>query len=739
MGNSSSLEQLDPLHRIASSTPISQNDAELWQQLFSLQLPSSSAEELAAASYSFCAEMVRNNPSSGNFQSLIRRAIDLLHLASKPKATGDPVRQACDCIFFVRLFLKHMIETLPPSELVGHLTVPNGAAGSGPSALCEPLVEALLAVLVHCELNAETYWLHMESTAALLVGMSTQLYADLTVPTAQPFLLAVLSSGGTNAELLVQRLLTHVIERPVAPTPPRGILRAIGGAIGTVLLLPYYTVRSVARNVYYIFASADADAGAGPLSLADRSLHLLLLLTQHLPPALFTEGALPSNAFLDALRALGNEQPFDKDTDDPDDPDDPEGGKLRARRVPFKELHDALAAALPEPGAALLLYLLLHGNTDFLEYALSRTDPEALLTPLLRLLHESRSLPPNQLYMVLIILLLLSQDVGLMAATQTAMVSSVPWYTERVLGPISVGSLLVLLLVRTVQSNLAKGETHDAYVNTNCLAALANVAPTLRKMHPAAARGMLALVDVFIRKYSRHARRAGRSDAAVAADSAELSATPGGTSADGGASADGDAEGLQLAADCLRIALEVINLTLSAGPAINEHLVYSLLERPGLVEPLRGHEQFSDLLENLDLVLEFFGATLNGPAPGAEGGDPTAAPSTHTVATVLGHIRDVGREWRGERMRAFPDLKFTYEQEAHPEEFFTPYLWNVVYDASGIGWSSERLVLFPTAGDYGGASGGSQVTLPPLTEVDVVDEGACGPIGHGPGTSGASR
>ena len=274
MGNSSSLEQLDPLHRIASSTPISQNDAELWQQLFSLQLPSSSAEELAAASYSFCAEMVRNNPSSGNFQSLIRRAIDLLHLASKPKATGDPVRQACDCIFFVRLFLKHMIETLPPSELVGHLTVPNGAAGSGPSALCEPLVEALLAVLVHCELNAETYWLHMESTAALLVGMSTQLYADLTVPTAQPFLLAVLSSGGTNAELLVQRLLTHVIERPAAPTPPRGILRAIGGAIGTVLLLPYYTVRSVARNVYYIFASADADAGAGPLSLADRSLHL---------------------------------------------------------------------------------------------------------------------------------------------------------------------------------------------------------------------------------------------------------------------------------------------------------------------------------------------------------------------------------------------------------------------------------------------------------------------------------
>ena len=31
----------------------------------------------------------------------------------------------------------------------------------------------------------------------------------------------------------------------------------------------------------------------------------------------------------------------------------------------------------------------------------------------------------------------------------------------------------------------------------------------------------------------------------------------------------------------------MINLTLSAGPEINEHLVYALLERHALFEPLR--------------------------------------------------------------------------------------------------------------------------------------------------------
>ena len=40
-----------------------------------------------------------------------------------------------------------------------------------------PLVEALLTVLVQCDVTDDSYWLLMEAAAALTVCMSTQMYA----------------------------------------------------------------------------------------------------------------------------------------------------------------------------------------------------------------------------------------------------------------------------------------------------------------------------------------------------------------------------------------------------------------------------------------------------------------------------------------------------------------------------------------------------------------------------------
>ena len=67
-------------------------------------------------------------------------------------------------------------------------------------------------------------------------------------------------------------------------------------------------------------------------------------------------------------------------------------------------------------------------------------------------------------------------------------------------------------------------------------------------------------------------------------------------------------EELTTYADFLRIALEVINLTLTMGLSSNEHLIYALLERQAIFAPLRSHTLFGDLIENIDLVLTHFGA-----------------------------------------------------------------------------------------------------------------------------------
>ena len=78
------------------------------------------------------------------------------------------------------------------------------------------------------------------------------------------------------------------------------------------------------------------------------------------------------------------------------------------------------------------------------------------------------------------------------------------------------------------------------------------------------------------------------------------------------------------------------------------------------------------------------------------------------------------------QLRQFPELKFTYEQEAQPEEFFTPYIWAMVVEycaPSGLTWDSSKILVFDAdARDYPplleeeGMDG-----IPVLSTVDVVE------------------
>jgi hypothetical protein len=45
----------------------------------------------------------------------------------------------------------------------------------------------------------------------------------------------------------------------------------------------------------------------------------------------------------------------------------------------------------------------------------------------------------------------------------------------------------------------------------------------------------------------------------------------------------------------------------------------------------------------------------------------------------------------------FTELRFTYEEELHPEEFFIPYVWTLVVAQSGIPWDPGCIDLFPSS------------------------------------------
>ena len=58
--------------------------------------------------------------------------------------------------------------------------------------------------------------------------------------------------------------------------------------------------------------------------------------------------------------------------------------------------------------------------------------------------------------MSLIILLLLTEDEGFNSNVHNIPVRNPMWYTERVLNEISLGGLVVLVIIRTIQRNIIK-------------------------------------------------------------------------------------------------------------------------------------------------------------------------------------------------------------------------------------------------------------------------------------------
>ncbi|KAK4811247.1 hypothetical protein QYF61_022144, partial [Mycteria americana] len=66
---------------------------------------------------------------------------------------------------------------------------------------------------------------------------------------------------------------------------------------------------------------------------------------------------------------------------------------------------------------------------------------------------------------------------------------NITWYAERVLTEISLGSLLILVVIRTIQYNMTR--TRDKYLHTNCLAALANMSAQFRSLHQYAAQRII--------------------------------------------------------------------------------------------------------------------------------------------------------------------------------------------------------------------------------------------------------
>ncbi|CAL5322759.1 unnamed protein product [Camellia sinensis] len=208
---------------------------------------------------------------------------------------------------------------------------------------------------------------------------------------------------------------------------------------------------------------------------------------------------------------------------------------------------------------------------------------------MLETLYNASKGTSNQIYMVLIILLVLSQDSSFNASIHKLMLPSVPWYQERLLHQTSLGSLMIIILIRTVNYNLSKLRRYTK------LAELKN-----DKM------------------------RIGNGESRGDSLPEEMVSTE-----------------LHIYTDFLRIVPEILNAILTYALSRNPEVVYAIMHRQEVFQPFRNHPRFNELLENIFTVLDFFNSRMDAQRMNGE----------CSVEKVLEVIIINCRSWRGEGMK----------------------------------------------------------------------------------------
>lgn len=661
--NSSSISELpdnEYLKKLSGAEPISENDP-FWNQLlsFSFTTPTNSADLklLEEATVSVCKSLVEKNPRTGNLGSLIKV---FLSRTKELKISAECqnhlfIWQAHNALFIICCLLKVFISRMSEEELQLHFTYEDKTPGSYGTE-CEDLIEELLCCLIQLIVEIPlldiTYSISLEAVTTLIVFLSCQLFHKeiLRESLIHKYLMRGRCLPYTSR--LVKTLLYNFIRQERSPPPGSHVFQQQTDGGG----LLYGIASGVATGLWTVFTLGGVGSKATPQldqcsPLANQSLLLLLVLAN------LTDAPDTPNPYRQAIMSFKNTQ----------DSSAFSSSHPHVFQINFNSLYTALCEQQKSDQATLLLYMLLHQNGNVRTYVLARTDIENLVLPILEILYHVEERNSHHVYMALIILLILTEDDGFNRSIHEVILKNITWYAERVLTEISLGSLLILVVIRTIQYNMTR--TRDKYLHTNCLAALANMSAQFRSLHQYAAQRIISLFSLLSKKHNKVLEQATQS----LRGSLDSNDSP----------LPDYAQDLNVIEEVIRMMLEIINSCLTNSLHHNPNLVYALLYKRDLFEQFRTHPSFQDIMQNIDLVISFFSSRLEH--AGAE----------LSVERVLEIIKQGAVALPKDRLRKLPELKFKYVEEEQPEEFFIPYVWSLVYNAAvALYWNPRDIQLF---------------------------------------------
>lgn len=652
----SDLNRNEHLNRLVSKEVLSHSDP-FWNSLLSYNFKSPQTKNEWKTFEESIEELLKrfliSNLKTGNFVSLLR-VILLRHSELKTSVQTENnlfIWQTYNALFIIRTICKFMAETIKEEDMVAQFNVVLPDEQEESTAMFIQFLSTLVMLLIEIPLRENTYGLHLEGSKLLIVLLSVTMFSP-SKPADQLVVWRELMTGDLQylATPLTCTLLLRYIDQETAPASVLGqeggsLVLGLASGVWNILTLGYSSV-----------ATTETEEISNK-PLADISLTLLLLIVNHC-----TDGENYQNPYREALFTFSNSS----------DKSGEHEHESISFQIEYLPLYTALSNTLESDEATLLLYLLLHRNPGFKNFILAATDIDQLVVPILQTLYRAPESNNHHIYMSLIILLILSEDDLFNQTVHGCLLKNtqVSWYTERAITELSLGGLLILVVIRTIQYNMLK--MRDKYLHTNCLAALANMSSQFRSLHPYVSQRIVSLFETLARKHSRLV------DGLRGVDTDDIE--------DGFDEVSDAVQDAAVLEEVLRMVLEIVNSCLVHQTQHNPNLIYTILYKREMFDTYAKNPAFQDLMHNIMIVIVNMSSRLEQVSErrGSQLG----------VGEVQEVVRQGAVQFPKDRLRKLPDLKFKYVEEEQPEDFFIPYVWTLA--THQMLWDPQQIKILNT-------------------------------------------
>jgi hypothetical protein len=443
----------------------------------------------------------------------------------------------------------------------------------------------------------------------------------------------------------------------------------------------------------------------------------------------------------------------------------------------FESLFVSFGRTLHNELGALLLYTMIQSSPSFAESLAVRSDMDNIVMPLLRTLYfafrsktfmakdygmkrRSRSTSKSasgttvsdirdcpfrsqsQLYVIIILLLLFSQDSSFgRDVFRRVTVITVPWYKERSLKGINLGSVIILTLLRALIFNLNR--LSDVFLLNNCCAVLENLSPSVADLHEYAAMRLVSVTVLLMKKHAKlvvAALKKSKNPFPKNADAIEQDQQRAGDQNNDDDN-DDESNSLTMYSGVTRTLLGIIKHGLSATNIEgNAHLIYALVyhqtdflklcktkysvekrNSSTSKKKLYSSKQVARIISVIAKASELIQEESARSAPKVLRVIELQIDDLKAVAMTTDHEitnkslvkrkqnknrrsdGNVGREDEDGNGMANniaateEEFTFLYEEEADPEVFFVPYIWDLIVCAVTAGameWKKDDIKAF---------------------------------------------